>query len=530
MAAPLIRDSKATNSGGVAVSSLTGTLPIHQAGDILLLTATWKDATPTLSISTGQGWNLIRSDNNGQGAAREQTTTSWWKVCPTAAEPAPVVSSTASLPANLSCASISGADTTAPIDAHGMGRSGAAATSIDAPSITTSVADCLLTFVNGARRDRTQTPPTGMTEVLEDTNGTAGPTVYVATQSLAASGATGTRSSTPSSGTEYVVHLIAVKPSSAQAVAASLLTLTGSPRPASPVASPASTPAALLPLTVPPVSASLSAPAAVPAGRLDLSTVPLVSTPAPGPAVAPANLLALTPALQPATSAGSPTSATAPLLVLGTAPLASAPVGSAPNIAATLQVVTVAILPAGASTSDLPPPQSVVAGLIMLGLAPLSAGAAGAPLSAPAGLLSLGTAPRPATAAGAATAASAGLLSLGAAPLAGAPAGAPIATDTGFVSVLLGILAASATVEGAPAQPQSVVAGLLEIRLGLARIEERILLAIRTTTRQPSTRATSQRPLARSASREPSPRAISSGPSARSSSREPFATKTEVTT
>jgi hypothetical protein len=410
----------------------------------------------------------------------------------------------------------------------------AAGTSLTGTEITIDVgaigADSIVFGLLGQGADERWTPTQNCTELFDGvyTSPVSGLATIQRTDGGTTAGGQHTDGALLSTDAIFALEVKGTSGAAPQAVTAGLLTLAGAPQPATGTPSPATAPASLLPLTTAPVSASLSAPVAVPAGRLDLSTVPLVSTPGPGPAVAPANLLALTPALQPTTSAGSATSATAPLLVLGTAPLASAPVGSAPNIAATLQVVTVAILPAGASAGNLP--QSVAAGLITLGLTPLSAGAAGAPLSALAGLLSIGTALHPASAAGAATAASAGLLSLGTAPLAGAPAGAPIATDTGFVSVLLGILAASATVEGAPAQPQSVVAGLLEIRLGLARIEERILLAIRTTTRRPSTRAISQRPLARSTSREPSPRAISPGPSAHSTSREPFDTRTEATT
>ncbi len=259
-----------------------------------------------------------------------------------------------------------------------------------------------------------------------------------------------------------------------QAVTAGLLTLAGAPQPATGTSGPATVSASLLPLTTAPVSAALSAPAAIPAGRLDLSTVPLASAATPSPARASA-------------------------------------------------------------------------GLLTLGLAPLPAGAAGGPLSVLAGLLGLGTTRHPASALGAATAASAGLLSLGTAPFASAPGG-PAATDAGLVQVLLGLLAASATVEGVLAQaqvvpagllvlsmqgvsptvlgqPATATAGLLELGVEVARIQERILVAIRTTSRQPASRSMSQRSATSSASRRaPARSSSSSEPSTHST------TRTEVTT
>lgn len=95
-------------------------------------------------------------------------------------------------------------------DSAGINASGiqanAASRSLTAPSITTSTADCLLTFVGSPSNFTTITPPGGFTEVVEDE------VTYLATASQPAAGASGAKAASMADALSSLGALLAFAP------------------------------------------------------------------------------------------------------------------------------------------------------------------------------------------------------------------------------------------------------------------------------------------------------------------------------
>jgi MSHA biogenesis protein MshQ len=109
---------------------------------------------------------------------------------------------------------IAGASAAGPIAASLGQANGTNSTSVTAPSVAPSVANALLVFGGSANGAVTFTPPAGMTEQLDrGTTGTYKVATAVATQPLAAAGATGTRVATISSAVKSAAIAIAIAPS-----------------------------------------------------------------------------------------------------------------------------------------------------------------------------------------------------------------------------------------------------------------------------------------------------------------------------
>ena len=82
-----------------------------------------------------------------------------------------------------------------------------------APSITTTLPNTLLIFAGSGSTAATYTPPGNMTERFDrTTSGTYKVSIEAATQALASSGATGTRTALASTSVRSVTVMIAVRP------------------------------------------------------------------------------------------------------------------------------------------------------------------------------------------------------------------------------------------------------------------------------------------------------------------------------
>jgi hypothetical protein len=108
----------------------------------------------------------------------------------------------------------SNVDTTDPIAASGAQTQTSA--SMTAPGVDAATAADMLVFL-GAVGDtdagiRTATPPSGMTELADTTNGTSWIKAYAAQQLLTASGATGTRTATLSASARNAGFLVSLRP------------------------------------------------------------------------------------------------------------------------------------------------------------------------------------------------------------------------------------------------------------------------------------------------------------------------------
>lgn len=196
MAAPVIAST--ATSGSATCNKPTGTVD----GDLLVAFAS--DAS-VAAISSPAGWTEI-IETGGMTVA--------WKI---AASEGSSYTFT-----NAECVvihRITGSNTSAPIDVHGNAHAGVANPKhATAPSVTTTVADCLLLYGadhKGSGSSFTSTPPTGYTE-LSEIYGPSKQTLTTAYKTLTAAGATGAASGlwTEGDGTNRTSVHVAIAPGS----------------------------------------------------------------------------------------------------------------------------------------------------------------------------------------------------------------------------------------------------------------------------------------------------------------------------
>jgi hypothetical protein len=212
-----------TSCGGVTVADITSgntsaaayTIGIPRpastaSGDLLI--AMVADAG-TVAVTPDQaGWTAIRTDQSHN----EWMTQALWYRWAGASEPANYTFTKPNPKADMigAIVRITGANVTSPIDAHaGNGQGGTVSTAITAPSVTTTVANTLLLTFASTTGANTYTPAAGMTERLDFTIGKWA-SEQVASEAIAATGATGQRSITISDvGNVYAVaQSIAIRP------------------------------------------------------------------------------------------------------------------------------------------------------------------------------------------------------------------------------------------------------------------------------------------------------------------------------
>ncbi len=204
-----------TPSACLAVAGATSTTTIAAANTISvptpagvtsgeLLIAYVADAGTVPTVPDQAGWTAIRTDYSHN----DWITQALWYRWAGAGEPASYTFTKSNPKADMfaSMLRISGANATTPIDASaGDSQGGPASTTIVAPSVTTAAAGTLLLTFASTTDMNTYTPAAGMTEHV-DANDGKWVSAQVASQHIAAAGATGTRTITISNeGNVYAV-------------------------------------------------------------------------------------------------------------------------------------------------------------------------------------------------------------------------------------------------------------------------------------------------------------------------------------
>lgn len=211
-----------TTNGGPQATSITLSQPTGTAaGDILIARVSiYRFTTAAVTITAPSGFTLITAANAAGDGGNHRIYTYWKRA--TASEPASYTWSWGSneyqqgFLAAYSQAVASGD----PIDAAGTPASGNGSTAT-ANGLTTTLADCtILNMVTNVNENIVATPPTGMTERLEFLQ------LYLSDEVVAAAGATGTRSTSITSGSDpWTAALIALAPAAGGGAAAGDLIL-----------------------------------------------------------------------------------------------------------------------------------------------------------------------------------------------------------------------------------------------------------------------------------------------------------------
>ncbi len=218
MPAPTIRGVKSTVPAASATSITVALPPEKQVGDILEATATAR-ADVDITTTTA-GWVRIASARTIVGT--DVSAVRYWKKCTALDEPDPVFELGLLVQATGAAIAIAGSDGP-DTDANGaLIASTNTSTSTGDPTwdcnaVTTQGPDRLLLASGHASADRTSTPPTGWTELVDVTGGTVGATTTICSNVQAAAGSTGTVSGTWSNAEENVAILVAYKPTASAA-------------------------------------------------------------------------------------------------------------------------------------------------------------------------------------------------------------------------------------------------------------------------------------------------------------------------
>ncbi|WP_341252423.1 signal peptidase I [Euzebya pacifica] len=190
-------------------SSATHTVPGSvQAGDLLVVFT----GTGSSTVNAPAGWSLLRADDEPVEGAYTRV---FWRIA-TAGDPGTGYTFTSG-GSTYSGASVMlafrGVDQAQPFDSH-TGVTYIKQDVLTAPSITTSVANTRLLTLHfheeGTDRGNTITPDAAMTEIYEDWS--LSRTIEVAQQSIAGTGATGTRTATASVNDDGIMVMLAIRP------------------------------------------------------------------------------------------------------------------------------------------------------------------------------------------------------------------------------------------------------------------------------------------------------------------------------
>lgn len=191
-----------TNSGS-SVTSLSITAPSSASSGDLLVMAFATGSTRTL---TATGWTSIGSIANSFFGFEAEM---FWRTHDGSGSYS-VSWTTAADTVGTICL-VTGADTSSPVDVSATYDSGlTSATAQTAPTVTTTVADTLLLNFYCAGSSRTWVPASSQTEVSDVSQTTC--SAELTKLAVASSGATGTKTSTCSSSTQWVSMSVAIKP------------------------------------------------------------------------------------------------------------------------------------------------------------------------------------------------------------------------------------------------------------------------------------------------------------------------------
>jgi len=209
---PLVR-SVASNAGN-SLQSITINKPAGTAqGDALVAIISHQSGS-NRSMTAPAGWTAIAGTDVYEGTNAHIH--AWYRVAG-ASEPASYTFTITGGDGRDTAGgiiAISGANQATPINASaGQSNGSTSSTSVPAPSITTTMPDTLLIYAGSGATAASYTAPGNMAEQFDrTTSGTYKVSIEAATQSLAASGATGTRTALASTSMRSVGIMLAVRP------------------------------------------------------------------------------------------------------------------------------------------------------------------------------------------------------------------------------------------------------------------------------------------------------------------------------
>jgi hypothetical protein len=182
--------------------------PSTAAGDFLIASINLMDNTKTLTPPAG--WTFIRQDLGGAGDTAINFY-SYYRVAD-GSEGATFSFTTAGSSVMVGAISrITGVFSVTPINTHG-GQVNNLSANGTAPSVTTTLADCLLYYAAAAQVQSNATPPGGMTERFDLDGSVSGifGSIEGATEDRPTAGATGTRANTWGSAQDNAGQLVAL--------------------------------------------------------------------------------------------------------------------------------------------------------------------------------------------------------------------------------------------------------------------------------------------------------------------------------
>lgn len=213
MASPAVAGTANVNSVGTASSSYVANAPASIAtGELLICSVLVRSAGASNTVTRPTGWTII---DEYISAGNAGMILSYWKLA-TGSEPASYTfTGTVSAVYIATAFRVTGADTTTPVNGTPQHASDAGPTVHTIPAVTTTVADTMLVAIEGSVANVSLASTWGtMTQVWFSATGTgtSARSQGGATEPIAATGSTGTRSVTNSTSGTVGLQSFAIAP------------------------------------------------------------------------------------------------------------------------------------------------------------------------------------------------------------------------------------------------------------------------------------------------------------------------------
>lgn len=204
MAVPVVESVELTPATALA-PGIEVSVPASTAEGDKLLAVCWRDTQDTWTPDEA-GWTEVEQIN---GPTSAHPSVAVFVRTATASEPASYIfTGTITARRAAAIARITGHDPDN--DFNASASASGASTSIDCPTVTTTINDALVLRIYAANANNVPTPPTGTVHVNETRGGTV--SYGFVAQSQATAGATGTATFTQSSSNEYQAITVAIAP------------------------------------------------------------------------------------------------------------------------------------------------------------------------------------------------------------------------------------------------------------------------------------------------------------------------------
>lgn len=191
-----------------------------QTGDLMIAHVVARGDAQT--IATTAGWSLIaNTDTANTTPSPDVRHAAFWRIARSNETTAYTFTIGSSNTLSVVISVYRGVDATTPINASAS-QTTASSTTITAPTITTTVTNTLLVFLAAAVVAQTSTPNGSLVERYDANGGSNVVMAYGATEALAASGATGTRTATTTAAAATIGTLIALAPATSTAISYAL--------------------------------------------------------------------------------------------------------------------------------------------------------------------------------------------------------------------------------------------------------------------------------------------------------------------